>query len=87
MKVIMFKAPGCGPCKMMAPYLERAKELYPNVAFETVDMSTDTTGIAAKYRIRSAPSLVALGDDGWVLNMTVGGRTEKQFQEWLEAYL
>lgn len=57
--VVDFWAPWCGPCKMMAPHFERAaRELAPEVVLAKLS-TEDEQAAAAKYGIRSIPTLIA----------------------------
>ena len=63
MKVIKFYADGCGPCKTYAPVFDKVvKEL--NVEYENINVDKDTTGLAAKYKVRSIPLTVFINEDG-----------------------
>jgi len=60
-KIILFKAPTCGPCKMFQPQIEKAVELYnlenkeKQIIFELCDVSTDDgLAFANKYGIESS---------------------------------
>lgn len=56
--LVDFWAPWCGPCKMMAPVLERATQaLAPQVRVAKVDTEAHTEP-AGRYAIRSIPTLV-----------------------------
>jgi thioredoxin 2 len=57
--VVDFWAPWCGPCLAMAPQFERAaRELEPEVRLAKLN-TEEEQAIAAKYNIRSIPTLVA----------------------------
>ena len=63
MKVIKFYADWCGPCKSYAPVFDKVvKEL--NVEYENINVDKDTTGLAAKYKVRSIPLTVFINEDG-----------------------
>lgn len=56
--LVDFWAPWCMPCKMMAPVLnEMAEELGDNAAICKVNVD-EQKQLAAKYKIRSIPTLV-----------------------------
>ncbi len=59
--VIDFFADWCGPCRAMAPQFERAARLRPNYRFAKVDVDAEPE-LAARYGIRSIPTLIALRD-------------------------
>lgn len=57
--VVDFWAPWCGPCRAMAPHFERAAgELEPRVRLAKLNTEAEQ-GVAARYGIRSIPTLIA----------------------------
>ena len=71
--IVDFWAPWCGPCRMVAPELERvAKQMAGR--FLVVKVNTDQlTDIAARYRIQSIPTL-AIVHRGRELERSAGVR-------------
>lgn len=68
--VVDFFATWCGPCKMIAPLLDKFSKEYESVKFIKVDV--DQFGeIAQKYEISSMPT-VLFAKNGEVANKVIG---------------
>ena len=52
-----FYAQWCGPCKRIAPKLEKMTSEFPNVLFLKVDVD-EAEDLAAKYEIRAMPTFI-----------------------------
>jgi thioredoxin 1 len=84
--LVDFSASWCGPCKAMAPALDAfARHRTDDLAVVKVDID-DAPGVAARYGIRSVPTL-ALFQDGKPLAMQPGMMGEAQLTRFVEQHL
>jgi thioredoxin-like negative regulator of GroEL len=68
--ILQFSTPYCAPCKRNAPMLERtAREA--SVSFAQIDLA-ERPELAARYGIRTVPTIVVATDDGRVLGTWTG---------------
>ena len=84
--LVDFWAEWCGPCKMIAPTLDKIAGTYAGkikVAKLNVD---ENTGIPAKYGIRGIPTLM-LFKNGQVQATKVGALSESQLTAFLDSHL
>lgn len=68
--LVDFFADWCGPCKMLAPVLEEADSLYPDVDFVKVNID-ENMDLAEQFGIMSIPQ-VFIFKDGEVLGKSQG---------------
>ncbi|MFA5366371.1 MAG: thioredoxin [Dehalococcoidia bacterium] len=61
--VIDFYADWCGPCKMVAPVLEKLSTEHPEIDFYKVDTEVQAE-IAAAFQIRSIPMILFIPLEG-----------------------
>lgn len=80
--LIDFYADWCGPCKMLAPFLEQLSEKYPNIEFYKVNVDDDGS-IAAKYSISSIPTLM-LFNNNEMLARREGFATVAALSQWID---
>ena len=81
-----FWAPWCGPCRMIAPVIDRlAKELAGKVRVGKLNVD-ENQRTAARFRVQSIPTLLVL-KDGREVDRIVGGQSKEAITRRLEAYL
>ena len=67
-----FWAPWCGPCRMIAPFLEEIAAEDESVTIGKINVD-DEMALAAKFGIVSIPTLVVM-ENGQAIQATVGYR-------------
>ena len=84
--LVDFWASWCSPCRMVAPILDQIAEEYAGKV-KVVKVEVDSNqGSAAKYGVRSIPSL-AIFKGGQVVDMLVGARPKAEIAEKLDSIL
>lgn len=84
--LVDFWAEWCGPCKMIAPILDKIAGTYAD-KLKVVKLNVDeNTGIPAKYGIRGIPTLM-LFKNGQVQATKVGALSESQLTAFLDSHL
>jgi thioredoxin 1 len=84
--LVDFWAEWCGPCKMIAPFLDEAATEYAD-KLSVVKLNVDESpNVAAKFGIRSIPTLM-LFKDGAVQAQKVGALSKSQLTEFLDSNL
>ena len=81
LKMIYFKAPWCGPCRMTSPIVEQLQSESETTGVEVEIVNVDENqDLAAEYGIRSIPTFVFL-KDGEEVDRKVGGLQKPQLLE------
>jgi thioredoxin 1 len=84
--LVDFWAEWCGPCKMIAPFIDEAASEYAD-KMSVVKLNVDESpNVAAKFGIRSIPTLM-LFKDGAVQAQKVGAFSKSQLTEFLDSNL
>ena len=84
--VLDFWATWCGPCKMIAPYVEELAEEYKgvvNIGKCDVDENSD---LPAQFGVRNIPTVLFI-KNGEVVDKQVGATSKAALKEKVEALL
>ena len=84
--VVDFTAPWCGPCRVIAPLIDRLARDYENRATVVKVDIEQNKAIAKKFSVRSIPALLFF-KDGELAETFVGKAKYEEYQEILEKYL
>lgn len=82
--MVDFYAPWCGPCKMMAPTVDKLAEEYSGkvkIGKLNVDESTE---ISSKYEIQSIPTIIFY-KNGEVVDKMIGFQSEESLKQKLDS--
>jgi thioredoxin-like negative regulator of GroEL len=78
-KVLRFTAIWCGPCKMLSESLSRIETTVP---IEAIDIDKHPV-LAAKYAVRSVPTMVMVDENGNAIKTLTGNQTAEVLRKWL----
>ena len=81
--VLDFYAEWCGPCKMIAPFIEEIALENPDITVAKVDVDK-ATDLAIEFGIQSIPTIVVF-KDGKISSKAIGYRSKEQLIELIKA--
>ncbi|MGD9978795.1 MAG: thioredoxin [Bacteroidales bacterium] len=84
--LVDFWAEWCGPCRMIAPYVEQISEEYKDKAVVAKVDVDNCPGIASRYGIRNIPTVLFF-KDGKQVDKQVGAVPKSNLLAKLEALL
>jgi len=81
--LVDFRAPRCGPCKMLGPILDEvSNEIPQKIAKVNVD---EVEALAQKYKIRSIPTMIVF-KNGEIVDTLVGLMQKQALKDKLASY-
>jgi thioredoxin 1 len=84
--VVDFSASWCGPCKALAPVIEKlASDYADRVTVAKVDID-DNPALAARYGVRSVPTVMLFAQGG-VKSVYVGARAAQEYRTGVDELL
>ncbi|MEA2029162.1 MAG: thioredoxin [Campylobacterota bacterium] len=84
--MVDFWAPWCGPCRMIAPVVDELAEDFEGKANICKVNTDEQQEIAAKYGIRSIPTILFF-KDGQMVDQMVGAASKDVFAEKINTQL
>jgi thioredoxin 1 len=84
--LVDFWAPWCGPCQMIAPFIEEiAKEYHGKIKICKLNVD-EASDIATSFTVMSIPTLL-LFKDGKIMSKKVGTLTKRELEKFIQQYI
>jgi len=83
--ILKFTAGWCGPCKMLAPILNKLSDKYTDIPIYEIDVDEEYE-LSAIFNIRSIPTMLFVSKSGKT-NQQIGALTEGQLEKLILKYL
>ena len=84
--IVDFLAPWCGPCKMVAPVLDKIAKEYAGELIVAKVNTDENPQFAMQYDVQGIPTML-LVYDGKVVNRQVGALPEPMLREIVDQFL
>jgi len=84
--VVDFWAPWCGPCKMVAPTLDKLAKEYSGTLLITKVNTDENQEWAGKFQIQGIPTMLFVAD-GKVVHRQVGAMPEPMLREIITEFI
>lgn len=83
--VVDFWAEWCGPCRVIAPIIDKLEEKYKEEGIKVLKVNVDECSeLSVKFGIRSIPTIVVLKDGKEITRQTGSGPVEQKIKEMVE---
>ncbi len=84
--IVDFWAPWCGPCRMVAPTLEKIAKEYADKLIVAKVNTDENQQWASKYNVEGIPTMLMIAD-GKVVHRQVGALPEPMLREVVDQFL
>jgi len=84
-QILKFYTPTCQPCKTYAPLVKDLCDI-KEIDLRNINAEEEPE-LAARYRIRSVPTLVAVDSEGSNLGFLGGVKGRRELTQWMDKYL
>ena len=84
--IVDFWAPWCGPCRMVAPILDKIAKEYSGKVLVAKVNTDENSDYAMKYGVQGIPTMLFISG-GKVIHRQVGALPEPQLKEVIDSFL